>query len=237
MDALSVQCPQSALYSTAWCWMGQTGQAVQCREEKRTYSRSSAPKPPQDRISIVSNAERIPIVTMKQLQISDSGVYWCALGSGRTRTLEVVLSVFKSEYLPCSQCPRAGSYCTQCPRAGSYCPLTAPPGSQVCPGGTHLSPCPSLQHTQWQLSHRTFEPKLRLGPSCSVCCQQRLRGGSCGSHRGGCSPQLLPTEPDQWLQHWFTLGAAGTLPHARHCSCSDPTATNPPRPYGMNVPP
>ncbi|KAF4800476.1 polymeric immunoglobulin receptor-like protein [Turdus rufiventris] len=93
LDALSVQCPQ--IYGTAWCQMGQTGQAVQCTEEKRTYSRSSAPKPLQDRISIVSNAERISIVTMKQLQISDSGVYWCALGSGRTRTLEVVLSVFK----------------------------------------------------------------------------------------------------------------------------------------------
>ncbi|XP_032935843.1 uncharacterized protein LOC117007070 [Catharus ustulatus] len=89
LDTLSVQCPQ--IYGTAWCRMGQT---MQCTK-RQTSSWRSASKSLQDRVSIETNAQRIPIVTMKQLQISDSGVYWCAGGSGLTRTLEVVLSVFK----------------------------------------------------------------------------------------------------------------------------------------------
>uniref|UniRef100_A0A8C3UWL3 Immunoglobulin domain-containing protein n=1 Tax=Catharus ustulatus TaxID=91951 RepID=A0A8C3UWL3_CATUS len=146
-----------------WCLLKDGG----CEKIVNTYSEYTASKSLQDRVSIETNAQRIPIVTMKQLQISDSGVYWCAGGSGLTRTLEVVLSVFKSEYLTCSQCPGVGSCCTHCPGVGSCCPLTAPPGSQVCPGDTHLSPCPSLQGGQ--------DPKF-MAP---------LHGES------GCSPLLL----------------------------------------------
>lgn len=44
------------------------------------------------------NSQKALVVTMKNLQVWDSGVYWCALGPERSRKMEVVLSVFRSEY-------------------------------------------------------------------------------------------------------------------------------------------
>uniref|UniRef100_A0A8C3R790 Ig-like domain-containing protein n=1 Tax=Cyanoderma ruficeps TaxID=181631 RepID=A0A8C3R790_9PASS len=101
LDTLSVQCPFR--YGMAWCRREQTGCTVLA---ERQTSRRSAVKSLRDRASITYDTADALTVTMEKLQTSDSGVYWCAQGSGRTQVhREVVLSVFKSEYLPCSQCP------------------------------------------------------------------------------------------------------------------------------------
>ncbi|KAM4885364.1 polymeric immunoglobulin receptor-like [Sylvia borin] len=89
LDTLSVQCPN--WMGMAWCRREQTG----CTVLVERPFRRSAMKPLQDRASITSNTAGVLTVTMEKLQISDSGVYWCALDSGRTRIMEVVLSVFK----------------------------------------------------------------------------------------------------------------------------------------------
>ncbi|XP_066191823.1 polymeric immunoglobulin receptor-like [Sylvia atricapilla] len=91
LDTLSVQCPN--WMGMAWCRREQTGCTVLA--ERPTYFRRGATKPLQDRASITYNNAEVFTVTMEKLQTSDSGVYWCALDSGRTQIREVVLSVFK----------------------------------------------------------------------------------------------------------------------------------------------
>ncbi|XP_062365328.1 polymeric immunoglobulin receptor-like [Cinclus cinclus] len=91
LDTLSVQCPNR--YGMVWCQRRQTGCTVLV--ERPTSSRRTEIKPLQDRASIEYNAQGTLTVTMKKLQTRDSGVYWCALDSGLTRTSEVMLSVFK----------------------------------------------------------------------------------------------------------------------------------------------
>ncbi|XP_066421145.1 polymeric immunoglobulin receptor-like [Molothrus aeneus] len=88
LDTLTVQCPEG---SDAWC-RGQTDCKVVV--SRQTFSKQSKMKSLQDRASMEHNAQGA-LVTMRNLQIRDSGVYWCALDSKRTRKMEVVLSVFK----------------------------------------------------------------------------------------------------------------------------------------------
>ncbi|XP_051664429.1 trem-like transcript 2 protein [Manacus candei] len=90
LDTLQVQCP----YSTTWCRReGQT----ECRVMASTESRStrSNSKAAHDRTSLMYDRLNTLTVTMRRLQAQDTGTYWCALSSGRTRVMEVVLSVFK----------------------------------------------------------------------------------------------------------------------------------------------
>ncbi|XP_030919411.1 polymeric immunoglobulin receptor-like [Geospiza fortis] len=89
LDTLTVQCPA---WSNAWC-QGQTNCTAPVRRQRS--SKQSETKSLQDRVSIQQNAQGALVVTMKNLQIQDSGVYWCALDYGHTRKMEVVLSVFK----------------------------------------------------------------------------------------------------------------------------------------------
>ncbi|XP_014728071.1 PREDICTED: natural cytotoxicity triggering receptor 2 [Sturnus vulgaris] len=98
LDTLRVQCP-------AWCQRGGTV----CTVQRKTSSRS-AEKSLQDRALIQYNDQGTPTVTVKQLQIWDSGVYWCALGT--ERTTEVVLSVFKRTQQLTAQ--ESGSVSVQC---------------------------------------------------------------------------------------------------------------------------
>lgn len=99
LDTLSVECPYRNYM--AWCRREQSGCTVLA--EIQIPSRRSAVKPLQDRASITYKSAGSLTVTMEKLQISDSGVYWCAVDPKHTRLREVVLSVFKSEYLPRSQ--------------------------------------------------------------------------------------------------------------------------------------
>ncbi|XP_066060180.1 polymeric immunoglobulin receptor-like [Chamaea fasciata] len=89
LDTLSVQCPNK--YGMVWCRREETGCTVLA--ERQTPFKQSAMKSLEDRASVTYNAQGT--VTMEKLHTSDSGVYWCALGPGRTQIREVVLSVFK----------------------------------------------------------------------------------------------------------------------------------------------
>ncbi|XP_064589145.1 polymeric immunoglobulin receptor-like isoform X3 [Zonotrichia leucophrys gambelii] len=89
LDTLTVQCP---VWSNAWC---QAGSKCTPPRMGRTSPAQSEMKSLQDRVSVQYNAQMALVVTMKNLQIQDSGVYWCALDSGHTRKMEVKLSVFK----------------------------------------------------------------------------------------------------------------------------------------------
>ncbi|XP_027602830.1 polymeric immunoglobulin receptor-like [Pipra filicauda] len=95
LDTLWVQCPRSIWgYSMTWCRReGQT----ECRVMASTDSRStrSKSKAPHDRTSLMYDHLNTLTVTMRRLQAQDTGTYWCALSSDRTRVMEVVLSVFK----------------------------------------------------------------------------------------------------------------------------------------------
>ncbi|XP_027550971.1 CMRF35-like molecule 1 [Neopelma chrysocephalum] len=96
LDTLWVQCPRSIWgYSTTWCRReGQTECRVMASIESRSTRSNS--RAPHDRTSMVYN-DRLDTftVTMRKLQAQDTGTYWCALNSGHTRVIEVVLSVFK----------------------------------------------------------------------------------------------------------------------------------------------
>ncbi|RLV96904.1 hypothetical protein DV515_00012324 [Chloebia gouldiae] len=91
LDTLTVQCP--AGYSVVWCREGQAGCTVLLR--RQTPSKQSETKSLQDRASVEYTSQKDLVVTMKNLQVWDSGVYWCAQGSERSRKMEVVLSVFR----------------------------------------------------------------------------------------------------------------------------------------------
>ncbi|XP_068029369.1 polymeric immunoglobulin receptor-like [Anomalospiza imberbis] len=91
LDTLTVQCPVG--YGMVWCREGQIGCTVPLR--RQTSSKESEMKSLQDRASMEYNDQRALVVTMKNLQARDSGVYWCALGSERSWKMEVMLSVFK----------------------------------------------------------------------------------------------------------------------------------------------
>ncbi|XP_030147919.2 triggering receptor expressed on myeloid cells 1 [Taeniopygia guttata] len=90
LDTLRVQCP--AGYGMVWCRGGQTGCTALL---SRTASRESQMKSLRDRASVEYNSQKALVVTMKNLQVWDSGVYWCALGPELSRRMEVVLSVFR----------------------------------------------------------------------------------------------------------------------------------------------
>ncbi|XP_027752610.1 polymeric immunoglobulin receptor-like isoform X2 [Empidonax traillii] len=95
LDTLWLKCPYNIWgQSTTWCRReGQTKCGVMASTDYSTRSNSRAPH---DRTSITNNNYQGAVtVTMKKLQAQDSGTYWCALRSGRTRVMEVVLSVFK----------------------------------------------------------------------------------------------------------------------------------------------
>ncbi|XP_009096665.1 uncharacterized protein LOC103823355 [Serinus canaria] len=88
LDTLTVLCPEG---SGAWC----RGQAECTVMSRQRSSKQSEMKSLQDRVTMQYHTQGA-FVTMKNLQIQDSGVYWCAPGDSRhTRKMEVVLSVFK----------------------------------------------------------------------------------------------------------------------------------------------
>ncbi|XP_059723862.1 natural cytotoxicity triggering receptor 2 [Haemorhous mexicanus] len=89
LDTLTVQCPAG---SGAWC----RGQAdCTALVSRQRSSKQSEIKSQRDRVTMQYHAQG-PLVTMKNLQIQDSGVYWCAPGDSRhTQKMEVVLSVFR----------------------------------------------------------------------------------------------------------------------------------------------
>ncbi|XP_032566794.1 CMRF35-like molecule 1 [Chiroxiphia lanceolata] len=113
LDTLWVQCPLSIWgYSTTWCRReGQT----ECRVMASTDSRStrSNSKAPHDRTSTMYNDRLNTLTTtMRRLQAQDTGTYWCALSSGCTRVMEVVLSVFKrTQQYPAKE---SGNVSVQC---------------------------------------------------------------------------------------------------------------------------
>ncbi|CAN8199876.1 unnamed protein product [Coccothraustes coccothraustes] len=89
LDTLTVQCPEG---SNSWC----RGRAdCEVPVSRQRSSEQSEMKSLRDRVTVQDNARRALVVTMKNLQIQDSGVYWCALDPRRTRKTEVVLSVIK----------------------------------------------------------------------------------------------------------------------------------------------
>ncbi|KAL9824319.1 polymeric immunoglobulin receptor-like [Geothlypis trichas] len=86
LNSLTVQCPK---WSNAWC---QPGPKCTALGRGQTSSKQGEMKSLQNRVSIQHNAQGA-LITMRNLQIQDSGVYWCALDPGRTRKMEIVLSV------------------------------------------------------------------------------------------------------------------------------------------------
>ncbi|XP_017691278.1 PREDICTED: uncharacterized protein LOC108507640 [Lepidothrix coronata] len=95
LDTLRVQCPRSIWgYSTTWCRReGQTECRVMASADSRSTRSNS--KAPHNRTSLMYDHLSTLTVTMRRLQAQDTGTYWCALSSDRTRVMEVVLSVFK----------------------------------------------------------------------------------------------------------------------------------------------
>uniref|UniRef100_A0A674HT48 Ig-like domain-containing protein n=1 Tax=Taeniopygia guttata TaxID=59729 RepID=A0A674HT48_TAEGU len=95
LDTLRVQCP--AGYGMVWCRGGQTGcTALLSRTASRERNSTAW-----GGVRIQDDTQQgIVTVTMEQLQVQDSGVYWCALqdGSGLLRMEEVTLSVSKGGY-------------------------------------------------------------------------------------------------------------------------------------------
>ncbi|XP_041324210.1 polymeric immunoglobulin receptor-like [Pyrgilauda ruficollis] len=107
LDTLTVQCPVG--YGMAWC-RGQTDCTGPAR--RQTSSKQSETKSLQDRVTMQYNGQGALVVTMKNLKNQDSGVYWCALSSGHTRKMEIVLSVFKrTQKLPAKE---SGNVTVQC---------------------------------------------------------------------------------------------------------------------------
>ncbi|OWK51762.1 CMRF35-like molecule 5 [Lonchura striata] len=108
LDTLAVQCP--AGHGMVWCRGGQTGCTAPLG--RQTALKESETKSLRDRASVKYNPQRALVVTMKNLQVWDSGVYWCALGPERSRKMEVVLSVFRRTQQHAAK--ESGSISIQC---------------------------------------------------------------------------------------------------------------------------
>uniref|UniRef100_A0A8C5JIT5 Ig-like domain-containing protein n=1 Tax=Junco hyemalis TaxID=40217 RepID=A0A8C5JIT5_JUNHY len=111
LDTLTVQCP-IADYSTvskAWCKMeeGETCKVLVTTRPESPAANSTA----QERVRIQDDTQQgIVTVTMEQLQVQDSGVYWCVLQdvSGLLRMEEITLNISKGEYWYFYQYGRTG---------------------------------------------------------------------------------------------------------------------------------
>uniref|UniRef100_A0A8C9NWV8 Uncharacterized LOC103823355 n=1 Tax=Serinus canaria TaxID=9135 RepID=A0A8C9NWV8_SERCA len=109
---VSVQChykiAEHSTASKAWC---KQGEGKTCSVLATTRSESpAANSTAQEGVRIQDDTQQgIVTVTMEQLQVQDSGVYWCALqdGSGLLRMEEVTLSISKA--LPPGAFPDSGS--------------------------------------------------------------------------------------------------------------------------------
>ncbi|NXA39620.1 PIGR protein, partial [Eudromia elegans] len=125
LDSLTVQCPYGTQVSSmtkGWCREeGDTSCNILVSINSSSTQRYFEAR--QHRTTIWDKGwDKTVTITMEKLQEEDSGVYWCVLdtATGRTQTVEVRLTVSKSEYLSAGQ-----RSCLQLPAPLSH--LSFPP--------------------------------------------------------------------------------------------------------------